>query len=239
MEKSPVLLDARPASAKNEASAPAFGRAPEQGEPMNSRRLVSIALMVVSCALTVSPVGAADIVEEDTGTGFPQSIALEAGGKTFDLVATGVGLREATFLKVNVYAAASYVAVGFDGGKHPAEALVAADMPKRIVMKFVRDVGADDVSKAYREGLEKNAKNEMKAFAEDLDAFLGFFSKDVKVGDTMTITYVPGIGLSATHNDRSLEAIADPGLARAVWAIWFGKKPVSKNLRRDMLSLLH
>ena len=54
----------------------------------------------------------------------------------------GLGLRQATAFKVNVYVAALYV----PKTSSDASALLAA-APKEIVLQFVRDVGASDIAR--------------------------------------------------------------------------------------------
>src|SRR3954468_17292266 len=60
-----------------------------------------------------------------------------------DLTLNGLGVRKATFLKVNVYVAAYYV--GLPG--HDPKPLIEADGPQQLTLQFVRNVGVDDLRK--------------------------------------------------------------------------------------------
>jgi hypothetical protein len=60
----------------------------------------------------------------------------------------GLGLRQATFLKVNVYVAALYVA---KTSTDPKE-ILGSSAPSELILQFVRDVGADDLRKGWDEG---------------------------------------------------------------------------------------
>ena len=64
-----------------------------------------------------------------------------------DLTLNGLGVRKATFLKVNVYVAAYYV--GLPG--HDPQPLIEADGPQQLTLQFVRNVGVDDLRKAFVE----------------------------------------------------------------------------------------
>src|SRR2546428_6400950 len=69
------------------------------------------------------------------------------------LVLNGMGLREATFLKVDVYVAGLYLETkSSDPG-----AIIHSDQAKRLVMKFVRAVGRKDLVKAWDESFEESA----------------------------------------------------------------------------------
>ncbi len=61
------------------------------------------------------------------------------------------GLRQATMFKVNVYVAALYVA---KPSSDPT-AILGSGAPSELILQFVRDVGADDLRKAWDEGFAR------------------------------------------------------------------------------------
>jgi hypothetical protein len=195
-------------------------------------------LLVLPVVLAAGPSRAGEIVQEDTGIAFPETVAVADDGTTYALRATGVGLREATFLKINVYAAVSYVDASADLGKDPAEGLIACECARRIRMDFVRTVSAEDIVGAFRDGVKKNYGEEIGAFADDLETFLAYFDREVEEGQVIELTYLPGPGLATVVAGEGRPSIGSPALARALWAIWFGEKPVSGGLKRDLLSAL-
>ncbi|MGL1330330.1 chalcone isomerase family protein, partial [Vibrio parahaemolyticus] len=67
-----------------------------------------------------------------------------------DLTLNGLGVRKATFLEVNVYVAAYYVGTP---GRDP-KLLIEADGPQQLTLQFVRNVGVNDLRKAFVEGFE-------------------------------------------------------------------------------------
>src|SRR5262245_65111893 len=72
----------------------------------------------------------------------PDSISVH--GK--QLVLNGMGLREATMLKVDVYVAGLYLETR---SSDPAQ-ILQSNQTKRIVLRFVRDVDRKDVVKAWQ-----------------------------------------------------------------------------------------
>ena len=146
------------------------------------------------------------------------------------LMLNGMGLREATWLDIDVYVAGLYV-------QHPtsnAEALIRNDEVKQLVMQFVRDVGHDDIVKAWHEGFKGNATvpvAKLKPYIDRLDAWTPSF----KDGDTLTFTYVPGDGISVDLNGVRKGVIKDADFARSLFAIFLGPKPPTKALKRGLL----
>ncbi|HEU4402139.1 MAG TPA: chalcone isomerase family protein, partial [Candidatus Polarisedimenticolia bacterium] len=141
------------------------------------------AFLVVSLSTLSPPAGMAG---ELSGVTLPDQVAVE--GRT--LVLNGLGLREATFLKVDVYVAGLYL----EKKSADPDAILASDQAKRLVMHFVRKVGREDLVKAWQEGFEKNAGQGMAAL-EDRIATLSACMSDMAIGDVMSFTEVPGQGV--------------------------------------------
>jgi Chalcone isomerase-like len=80
------------------------------------------------------------VAKECHGINVPEQAQVQAS----PLMLNGLGLRQATMLKVNVYVAALYVAQK----STDANAILASNTPKKLVLHFVRDVdGADLISR--------------------------------------------------------------------------------------------
>ena len=109
-------------------------------------------LLVVAIAL--SSVGLAH-GKECKDVNFPDQV--QVAGSTLAL--NGLGLRQATVFKVNVYVAALYV----PKTSNDANAILASTAPKQLVLQFVRNVSAEDIAKGWNEGFEKSAKGELPA----------------------------------------------------------------------------
>src|SRR5437588_12427907 len=79
---------------------------------------------------------------EISGVKLPDQVTLE--GKTLKL--NGTGLRQATILRVNVYAAGLYLQNSSGDG----EAIANSDQPKSIEMVFMREVSAKQMADAFQ-----------------------------------------------------------------------------------------
>lgn len=156
-----------------------------------------------------------------SGVTLPDTVTVD--GKTLTL--NGLGLRSRMMFKV--YVAGLYVEQKSTDG----HAIANADAPKRIVLHFVRDVSNDQITEAIRDGFDANAKSTLKA---EIDRFTGAFEA-FKVGDQMTITYLPGTG--TVLNVKGADKLTIPGLpfAQALFRIWLGDNPPSAGLKKGLL----
>ena len=192
-------------------------------------------LLILACLMLAVP--ALAVVEPKTETEYPDSAALECGGEPTALVATGVGLREKTFMKVDVYTIVSYVKTGVDLGDDAAAALLAADEPKRLQMDLRRGFSREKLINAFTEIIDKNFEDQ-SAFAADLAVFTGYFERDAMEDDVLVFDYCPGRGLTTTLNGEDKGTIANPEFMRALWTVWFGEKPANKGLREALVAAL-
>lgn len=78
------------------------------------------------------------------------------------LVLNGLGLRLATAFKVNVYVAGLYV----PEATQDAQAILDSAGPRKLVMHFLRKVGAKDLNKAWKKGFADNAGDLLPALKE-------------------------------------------------------------------------
>jgi hypothetical protein len=160
------------------------------------------------------------------GVSFPEEV--QAGGNK--LVLNGLGLRQATVFKVNVYVAALYVV------KKSADpnAILDAAVPKELVLQFVRDVGASDISKGWSEGFEKNAKAHLPAL-NDRIAMLNSWMSDVKSGQRVTFVYQPGSGVQVDVNGTLKGTLKGDDFANAFFSIWLGVEPPNPEIKAGLL----
>ena len=152
----------------------------------------------------------------------------------------GVGVRKK--LVFNVYAGALYVEVAAmaAGLESLAEeklfhAVIHGEFKKRIVMHFVRDVGADRVRDNFAESLRNNMTEEdYAAEKEDMERFLAAV-KEVKEGEEFELV-TRGREIRVKQGGALLFEASSVRLARGMWACWFGKKPVDETLRGALVS---
>ena len=165
------------------------------------------------------------------------ALAASRGGKTFadtvevageTLVLNGLGIREATVFNVDVYVAGLYVRTKSANARD----LVAADEPKQILLKFVRDVDLEDLADAFTEAFKKN-KTKSK-YAKELKKLNGWMTS-MTDKDTLSLTYVPGTGTEVRTKGSKRGVIAGAGFASALWSVWLGPNPPNSGLKAGML----
>ncbi len=164
--------------------------------------------------------------KECRGVSFPDQAQVEGA----NLVLNGLGLRQATFLKVNVYVAALYVAKA----SGDAGALLGASAPSELILQFVRDVGADDLKKGWSEGFDKNARDQLPALKERIATLNGWMA-NVKTGDRLTFTSRPGAGVTVNVNGAVKGVIKGDDFARAFLSIWLGADPPNPEIKAGLL----
>lgn len=187
---------------------------------------------VLALCLAPSLASADAIIEQSSGTEFPAMITLSDGDKEMDLRAAGTGLRKKAWFKV--YAACFYVEGSIDLGDEPYERAIRGDFPKRMVMHFLRDVGADKIQGAFRDGIRKTLP---EGHDEAMETFCGLFGEEVKNGEQIVLDYLPKDGLSVAQAGQNLGNVTDPELIAALWATWFGEDPISKDLKKQLVGL--
>src|SRR2546425_11565970 len=115
---------------------------------------------------------------ELAGVTLPDQITLDS--KT--LVLNGMGVREATWLKVDVYVAGLYL----ETKSSDPEAIVRSEQTKRLVMRFVRSVDRDALLKGWREGFEKSAGPSAAALRDRIATFESWVTNMPK-GESMSL----------------------------------------------------
>jgi len=146
------------------------------------------------------------------------------------LVLNGLGVREATVLMVNVYVAGLYV----EEKSADPEAILRDDRAKRLVMRFVRSVGKENLAAAWTEGFDKNAGDKRAALAADL-AKLNATMVDVKKEDVLSLTYVPGSGVTVSVKGKDAAVVPGSDFQRVLFSIWLGADPPNVALREGLL----
>src|SRR5262245_54243407 len=184
------------------------------------KRFLALGAAAVAAVLMIS---ASARARDLAGVTLPDT--LQAGEKTLKL--NGLGLRQKAIFKV--YVGALYLEVP----SKDAGAILASDQSKAIRMHFLRDLSKAQLVEAYQEGFEANAKD--KATQQATFAKMLALVPDVKEGDTMTFTYVPGKGTTRQVGDKELGVFAGKEFAEAVFSIWLGPKPPSEGLKKGML----
>ena len=182
--------------------------------------LAAAAFALSGLVLAARPLAARELA----GVNLPDT--LSAGDKTLKL--NGLGLRKKAIFKV--YVGGLYL----EAPSKDAAAILAADAPKAVRMHFVRDLKKSQLTDAFSEGFEANAKEKAAAQKAALDRMLALVP-DVKVGETMSFVYVPGKGTTLYSGDKALGTFEGKDFADVVFLLWLGPKPPSEDLKKGML----
>jgi len=189
---------------------------------MNTKKLFRAAGAVAVAAILLA--SAAALARDLAGATLPDT--LQAGEKTLKL--NGLGLRQKAMFKV--YVGALYL----EAPSKDADAILASDQPKTIRMHFLRDLSKAQLVEAFQEGFDANAKDKTAAQKANFAKTLALVP-DVKEGETMTFTYVPGKGTTLQAGDKELGVFEGKNFAEAIFSIWLGPKPPSEGLKKGML----
>jgi len=175
--------------------------------------------------------GAQEITEPKSGVKF--------AAKQGEMSLLGIGLRTKTMLKVKVYAIGFYVADSALAGPLAAHKgklgtpafykdLVSGDFEKQIVMKYTRDLSADQIQEAFREALAG-------ADPTKVSQFLALFGP-IKEGQECVLAWKPGGLLEARPPDMVAKPIEDKAFAAAVFGIWLGERPIQDDIKKGLAS---
>lgn len=188
---------------------------------VSEARRASLLLLLL---LLARPAAAAELA----GVTMPDVVSV---GK-WRLVLNGLGLREATIFRIDVYVAGLYL----PERTHDPDAILREPGPKRLMMRMVRNVHRSYIAKAWSEGIRKGAEQDYPALEERVYQ-LNAYVTDLKVGDTVTLTQRPGEGVILEINGATLTTIPGDDFARALWKIWLGHRPPNAGLKRGLLGL--
>ncbi len=177
---------------------------------------------VLAAFLLAAPAFAAEV----SGVQLPETITV--AGKELKL--NGAGIRKKFIVKV--YVGALYLATP---SSDPA-AIVEADEPKSVHMRFLRDVGRDKVMGAFRDGFENNSgEKEARTLGPSLNRLASVIPPEVKEGQLLVVTYVPGKGTTVSVSGGGEMTIEGKPFADAMFRNWLGKDPADADLKEKML----
>jgi Chalcone isomerase-like len=147
------------------------------------------------------------------------------------LILNGAGIREYSFLRIPVYAAALYL----PARQQNESKVLMATTPRVVHMKMLRDVSRDDSAKAWDVYLVANCKSPCVMNNESRQKFLKLIP-DTRAGDTQTFVFREG-ELEISRNGQSLGTIADTAFNIVVLSSWIGDVPTTENLKKRLLGI--
>lgn len=149
-----------------------------------------------------------------------------------EIVLNGAGVRTRFLFKV--YVGALYLAQKTG----VAQAAITDAGAKRVALHMLRELTAEQLFSALRDGLAANSPPAQLAKMEPQVTQLdGIFRtvKAAKPGDVIWLDYLPGQGTRITVNAESKGTVAGEEFNRALLRIWLGDQPADADLKRAML----
>ena len=187
-------------------------------------RKLSQTFVVLICSLALAS-SATVFAAEISGVKLPDQVTV--GGKSLKL--NGAGLRQATILKINAYAAGLYL----ENSSHDGDGIANSDQLKCIQMVFMRDVSAKQMADAFQEGFDKNCVAgcaELKPHIGKLQGLL----KDMKKGETMAYHFLTD-GVEVMIRGQKVGKVGDKAFSHQLIRCWIGKNPPNSELKDGLL----
>jgi len=190
------------------------------------------------------------VSEPATGVAFESTRTVD--GRPYALL--GTGLRKKVVVKV--YAMALYVdetdarrsfpalaarAKGSDHARltsedHAQQFVLYGSFGKLAVLHFVRDVGKEKIREAFEDGLGEELSDKAPADARQAaQAFVALFDQDIKEGEEVVVRTFPDGRIEIQQGSRKTAGPHSPRLARAIWGVWLGAKPISTDMRKTLI----
>jgi hypothetical protein len=179
-------------------------------------------LSVILVCLSV-PVHALNVA----GVSFPDSKQLV----DTTLRLNGAGVREYSFLRIKVYAAALYLPVV----TNDAQAILDLRGPRLLQMHFLRGASQEDTRKAWLVYLKKNCTANCVWPASAVAKFLAVIPETRRES---TQTYVFEFDhVDIFDNQTLLIRLVDPVFPRLLLSTWIGAEPSTEALKRALLGI--
>jgi hypothetical protein len=193
---------------------------------MTGRRLAYLLAAVVALGATGPAFAQAVVVE---GARYESTVLL--GGER--LVLNGVGVRRRFVF--DIYAGGLYV----PQRASRTEELVTQPGPKRVALRFLRDVDGELFVTSLHNGLKANhSESELARWKPQVDALTRTIQTIAlaRRGDSVNFEYTPEDGTRVTVNGVTRGPLI-PGadFYAAVLRVWLGETPADAGLKKGML----
>jgi hypothetical protein len=111
----------------------------------------------------------------------------------------------------------------------------SSDVPKRLELVYFWPIAGKAFGRTGEEILARNVSSqEIAGLRTRLDRIASLYP-DVRAGDRLSLTYVPGVGSELAWNGNVLGELEGADFAAAYFAIWLGREPMSAPLRDQLL----
>ena len=147
-----------------------------------------------------------------------------------ELTLNGVGLHKATFLRIDVYVGALYVAAT----SQDPDTLINSDRPQELIVHFLRSVSAADVRDQWTKDFTHVVPDRPVSLMQRV-ATLNAWLSDIKRDERLTFVRQPGEGIKVVVGGVLKGTIPGDDFSRVFMSIWLGAAPPSAALRAGLL----
>ena len=139
------------------------------------------------------------------------------------------GLGSKSYLFVKVFVAGFYVEQNFKTQGF------LDDVPKRIeVAYFYKIPGVKLAAETSRRIVLNTSPQEFNQIKDRVRGMNSYFV-DLNPGDRYALTYIPNQGTYFTYNEKLMGKIEGSDFAKALFAVWIGREPISQSLKASLL----
>jgi hypothetical protein len=184
------------------------------------RTASTIAGLVLTLASTTA------LAKDCKGIDFPDHADVEGNKLTLN----GVGLHKATFLRVDVYVGALYVAAT----SRDPDTLINSDRPQELIVHFLRNVSVTNVRDQWTKDFTHVVPDRPASLMQRV-ATLNSWLSDMKRDERVTFVRQPGEGIKVIVGGVLKGTIPGEDFARVFMSIWLGAAPPSAALRAGLL----
>jgi hypothetical protein len=119
---------------------------------------------------------------------------------------------------------------------HDADAVLSVDQPKQLRIRMLQGAKRKQVVDALKDGFVRGNRYgaDLSALKERLDLLLAAVS-DVRAGDELVITYVPGQGTALESSGGSRMQVPGKDFSDALLKVWLGDDPGARRIKRELL----
>ncbi len=168
----------------------------------------------------------AAVAKDCRGVHFPDHAFVEGS----DLKLNGVGLQKATFLRVDVYLGALYVAAT----SRDPDALINSDRRQELILHFLRSVNVRDVRDQWTKDFVHVVPDRPASLMQRV-AMLDTWLSDMKSDERLTFVREPGEGIKVVVGGVLKGTVPGEDFSRVFMSIWLGATPPSAALRAGLL----
>jgi hypothetical protein len=160
------------------------------------------------------------------GVTLPDSVDID--GKRLAL--NGMGVHEVTLFGVDVYVAGLYL----ERKMSNSMAVLSDHGTKHMIIRFKRDVDRSDLLERVRDELRPTLRRQRAGVRAELNRILGTL-RAVRSGHTLTLTMKKTGWIEVRQNGGLRARSKNPALASYLLATWVGPRPLSSDLKRNLL----